>query len=604
MESDLGRRQVLRGAVMAAAGAAVAGAFPAGTAEARSGPADLIVHNGRVLTLDQHFRSAEAIAVRGGRVLAVGGAREVKRLAGPRTQLLDAAGGTVLPGINDSHLHLSSFGLNRPPWTYDVDKATIDEVVEAVRAAVAQAPSPDSWIRGGGWQELKLPRAPRAADIDPVSGNHPVVLKDFSGHAISVNSAVLRLAGITRDTVPPVGGVIDKDADGEPTGVLRETARNLVQSVIPAFSAAEVSQAIDIGVGLLHAVGITSLTEPGIGLDTLEIYRDKARARRLPMRITALLSGGMAPATVRRILGGYRPAKDVDPRFVRVAGIKVYADGIPRFHTSWMNQPYLDGTNGTMVIDGANPAEQIANLHEMIRLATDAGMQVGTHATGDATTDAVVAGYVKAGGPDLRHYVIHCNFPSAATLRTMARHDIGANLNAEILYLQGRVLESIIGPELTEYQWPYRSALNAGVRVASGSDAPVVAPAWLRGVLAATLREGAAGQVAGEAERITVREALATYTSTSAWQDHAERWKGTLEPGKAADICVVGGDVLEVDPHDLGTLPITATVVDGRVVYERSSGAQGTLADAAALTTSGCSHNGRCCCEVAEEIRG
>ncbi|TCO62231.1 amidohydrolase [Actinocrispum wychmicini] len=510
----------------------------------------------------------------------------------------------MLPGVNDSHNHLNSLGLSAPPYSVSVDTKTIAELVAVLRKAAAEAPAPDSWIRGRGWQELVLPRAPVAADIDPVSGNHPVILGDFSGHAVSVNSVVMRMAGITRDTVPPPGGVIDKDANGEPTGVFRETAAGLVRRVVPPYTREERSQAIDSGVKLLHTMGITSVTEPGIDVDTLGIYAEKARSGTLPLRISALLGAGTTPQSLRNVLAGYQPLTDVDPRILRVVGVKLFADGIPRFRTAWMNKPYLDGSNGRLTIGGATPAEQLANLHEMIKIATDAKLQVGTHATGDATTDATVAGYVKAVGhnwrrADLRHYVIHCNFPSARTLRTMARNGIGANMNAEILYLQGRVLESIIGPELTEYQWPYRSALNAGVQVASGSDAPVVAFHWLRGVMAAALREGGDGSVAGTAERITMPEALATYTRTAAWQDHAESWKGTLEPGMAADVCIVDGDVLTQDPHDLIHRGIAATVVDGKVVYERSPGGQ---AKAAGMGHT-CEEAGKCCCQLAEEIR-
>ncbi|TDD79764.1 amidohydrolase [Actinomadura rubrisoli] len=615
MTPEMNRRQVLRGAAAVTAGTAATGMLSTGAAHAEGGghgDADLVIHNGRVLVLDKHFRKAEAVAIRDGRVLAVGSARDMRRYTGRKTELLDAGGGTVLPGINDSHLHLNSHGLGVPPFNINVDTATIEQLVAAVRTAVDAAQAPDSWIRGRGWQELRLPRPPVAADLDPVSGGHPVILNDFSGHATAVNSVVLRRAGITRDTVPPPGGVIDKDANGEPTGVLRETAQGLVRRVVPPFTRDERSRAIDAAVKLLHSAGITSATEPGIDLDTLALYAEKARAGALPLRVTALLGSGTGPRSLRAVLDDYRPLSDVDPRTLRVAGVKVFADGIPRFRTAWMNKPYLNGGNGSLTIDGASPAEQLANLHEMIKISAGAGLQVGTHSCGDATTDAVVAGYVKADGhdrhrADLRHYVIHCNFPSARTLRTMARHDIGANLNAEILYLQGRVLEPIIGRELTEYQWPYRSAFRAGVHVTSGSDAPVVEPRWLRGVMTAVLREGADGGVAGTAERIALPEALATYTRIAAWQDHAERWKGTLEPGKIADICVVGGDVLGRDPHGLRDLQVTATVVGGRVVYERPKGARTAPAAATMIGSGESGHtcqDGKCCCELAEEMRG
>jgi predicted amidohydrolase YtcJ len=608
MRPEWSRRQVLRGAAATAAGIAAAGVLPTEAAQAHRKAADLIIYNGRVLVLDRRFRTAEAVAVRNGRVLAVGRASDIRRLAGRRTELLDAGGGTVLPGINDSHLHLNAFGLDLPPFSYDVDTATIAELVEVVLAAVAEAPAPDAWIRGQGWNDNRLPQPPRAADLDPVSGGHPVILTDFSGHAVAVNSVVLQLAGITRDTVPPPGGVIEKDASGEPTGVLRETAQGLVRALVPPFTRDQVSSGIDAGIALLHAQGITSITEPGIDLATLALYEEKARAGALGIRLNALLRGGTAPQQLRDVLAEYQPLRGVDPRVLRVAGIKLFADGIPTAaKTAWLHEPYLDGSNGSLVIDGATVEEQVANLHELIEIADAAGFQVGTHATGDATIDAVVAGYLAAMGhrwrrEDLRHYVIHADLTPPATLRTMARHDIGANMNATIKFLLGRTLDPVLGPERTDYQWPYRTALDTGVRVSSASDAPVTGPSWQQGVMAAVLREGMFGGVAGEAERITVPEALATYTRTPAWQDHAERWKGTLHTGKTADICVVGGDVLGVDPHDLVELPVTATVVGGRVVHDGSSASHtrtfgGHQRGLARL------HEGECCCQLADQLR-
>lgn len=601
--SPMDRRRMLQGAASASA----AGLLAPAVARAAPGPADLVIRNGRVLLLDPKFRQAEAIAVRGGVVLAIGTDREIKRHIGQRTREIDAGGGTVLPGINDTHLHLNTVGLNA--YSIDVDKRRIEDVVTAVRTAAQQAPAPDPWIRGQGWAELVLPRVPTIADLDPVSGAHPVVLRDFSGHAMVVNSVVLKMAGVTRDTQAPVGGVIDRDARGEPTGVLRETAMRLVQSIIPRFTPDEIGRAIDAAIKIMHARGVTSCTEPGIDRRTFDIYADKARAGALPMRVTALLSAiGGGPDTLREILGAFQAPAGVDPRILRAIGVKIGADGIPRFRTAWMHKPYLDGSNGSMTVAGATIEEQVATLHRMFQVAADAGFQVGTHSCGDAATDAVVDGYVKIiqrAGPrsELRHCVHHCNFPSMQTLQTMARHGIGANLNGEILHLQGRVLEPVIGTELTERQWPYRSALNAGVRVTSGSDAPVVADNhWLRGVLASVLREGLDGSRVGEAERITVPEALATYTSTGAWQDRAESWKGTLEAGKVADICIVDGDLVKDDPRSFLRMQVTTTVVGGQVVYEKPKGGLAMRPFGGGRGDHACRNTAMCCCQLAEQL--
>ena len=624
MNNELSRRGLLAGATAGATAAASAGLSSAAAArQARSAYADTVVLNGKVLSMEPRFHRQEALAMRNGRIQAVGSRAEVRRLIGKHTRVIDAGGGTVLPGINDSHLHLSGFALTLPPFSYNVDKGSINEVVAVVAGAVAAAGATTSWIRGQGWNDNRLPRAPMRTDLDAVSGDHPVVLTDFSFHAIAVNTKALQLAGVTRDTVPPPGGVIEKDGSGEPTGVLRETAQGLVMAVVPPRTPQEISDSIDVGVGVMHSQGITSLTDPGISLATLALYAAKVRNKELRLRLNVLLSGGNSVGSLTSILDDYEPlSRRVDPQLLRVAGVKIFADGIPTAaKTAWLLKPYLDGTNGHLVTEGATIQEQVATLHKMIDIAIRRGFQVGTHATGDATINAVVEGYIDSTArarrhgraDDLRNYVIHGDLTPRATLRKMARHDIGVNMNGTIKFLLGRTLDPVLGAERTDYQWPYRTALDLGVRVSSSSDAPVTFPSWLQGVMGARLREGMFGGVAGEAERISVKEGLATYTRTPAWQDHAHSWKGTLTEGKVADVCIVDGDVLGVDPHDLTKLPIAYTVVGGKVVHDASTSAgraASGMAGATAASSESLSHHsavaclgeGLCCCRLVEKL--
>ena len=619
--AEMHRRNLLKGAAAIGAGAgAIAGGIPASHADGGPGSfnsdaigsADMVIHNGHVLTLGVGHRHASAIAIKDGLVVGVGNDASIRRFKGSKTEVVDARGGTVIPGINDSHNHLAALGLSLPPYQLDVNVTSVAELQAIIAAAVAVALTPDQWIRGRGWQELRIPQAPTAADIDPVSGSHPVVLNDFSAHAVSGNTEAMRRAGITRDTVAPPGGVIDRDADGNPTGVFRETAQGLLTRAVPGRTAEERAAALDTGIKLLQSCGITSVTEPGTG--NLTAYRQKAAAGTLGLRVTALLSGGSTATSMRNAIDRLS-ADDTDPRWVRVAGFKIFADGIPRQRTAWMNEPYPDGSRGSLTIGGATHEAQLQNLKDMIELATQAGMQVGTHACGDATTDAAVNAYAASianlGSPsDLRHYVIHCNFPSAQTLATMAANGIGANMNAEILYLQGRILDPIIGPELTSYQWPYRSAIDAGVNVSTGSDAPVVEFNWLRGVYAATQRQGEDGSVAGIEQAISMHEVLSTYTKAGAHQDHAESWKGTLDVGMAADVAIVDGDLLTRDPRELLEMEVSTTLVDGKVVYHRDT-AQGKAAKkmhaafAMSRRNDPKSRRGeQCCCEAAREVTG
>lgn len=616
MRSTMDRRRFVTGAATVTA----AGLLPAAQATAARRPrrprlktADLLIVNGSVLTLDRRFRVDQAVAVRDGLILATGRTRDLRRLATRRTTVVDARGGTVMPGINDSHLHFSGFGLALPPATLPVDTATIDELVAAVRGAAAQAGPGGTWIRGSGWNENRIGRAPTRQDLDAVSGEHPVILTSFDYHAVAVNTKALQLAGVTRDTPAPPGGAIEKDAAGEPTGVLREGAAGLVRRVVPPFTPAEITTSLITGLEYLHSIGITSLTDPGIDLPTLKLMRTLSRDGKLPVRLNLLLSAGSSLASAQQILAGYRPAKHDDERLVRVAGMKVFADGIPTAaKTAWLKKPYLDGSNGALTVAGATPAEQVETLRSIIRLAHRKGMQIGTHATGDAAIDAVVAAYLQAMGAhrrdDPRHYVIHADLTPRATLRTMAKHGIGANMNGSVKYLLGRTLDGVIGPERTDYQWPYRSALDAGVRVSSSSDAPVTPPDWRQGIEGAVLRRGQFGGVAGKEERISVREALRTYTSTPAWQDRAESWKGAIRPGFAADIVVLDDDLLKTRPSKITDVDVTTTVVAGAVVHERRGSARAAAATARLTSASArahakaCLEAGGCCCSLTKEI--
>lgn len=632
-DQEISRRGVIRGAGAAAVTAAAvgatatvatggpAGATAAGRAARGARPAavaDTVVLNGRVLPMTRRGQRAQAVAMRHGRIVAVGTNREIRRLAGRRTEEVDAAGGTVMPGVNDGHLHFNQFGLEAGLFGFDpprpavinVGRPTAAEIAQAVGAAASAATAPDSWIRGGGWNGNILDRLPTRDVLDPVSGAHPVVLDDFSHHAVAVNSEALRRAGITRDTVPPAGGVIEKDASGEPTGILREGAAGLVARVVPAFTRAEISEAMDFAVTVAHSLGITSVTDPGVSLPLVRLYAAKVRQGQLPLRMNLMLAAGQSRGSLREILDGFSPVRGVDERRLRVAEVKIFGDGVPtEAQTAWLHEPYVDGSNGRLNVKGDTIREQVRMLRSMIELATKRGFQVGTHATGDATIDAVVSSYVRTRTDELRNYVIHGDLASRTTLKRMARHDIGVSFNPTIKYLLGRTLDSTLGPTRVNYQWPFRSALDLGVKASSASDAPVVSPNWLIGVAGAVTRRGMYGGVAGKKQAITVEEALTSYTRTPAWQDHAERWKGRLATGYAADVAVLDGDILKRDPRDIPELTVAATLMNGKVVYD-ATGSGSSAARAASVALAGYRHDaavdclqaGACCCANSERF--
>ncbi|MBB5939334.1 amidohydrolase [Streptomyces zagrosensis] len=563
--------------------------------------ADLILTGGDVLTIDDGFTVAQAVAVKAHRILAVGGDAEITALAGPQTQVIDLAGRTVLPGINDSHLHGAAWALTRPPFALDISHPavrSIADITEAVRQAAAETPS-GQWITGLGWDVGYLAecladptRRPRRSDLDDAAPHHPVCLTDFSGHMVWVNSTALELAGIARGTEPPSGGVIDTDATGEPTGMLKETAQALVQALIPPATVAQRKEAIQRAVAALHAEGITSYTEPGLGpggaeilgggLDTatLHAYIELARAGQLASRVRVLLlpapMGGTA-ADVTAGLRGLAPPKDVDARRLAVIGVKLFADGVPPNETAWMHDPYPGGGHGALCVHGTDASLKQAELAEMIRVAHTAGYQVGVHVTGDRAIDAVVDAFVAAHHahprPDARHYVIHGDFASAQSLAKLAAHGYGINMNPAIKWTIADLMDDIVGSKRSDYQWPVRSAAEAGIAICVGSDAPITMPNWRQGIASMLLRESkATGRVSGPDQRVSLETALRAYTVNPARQDFAEAWKGTIEAGKVADLCVLGGDLRATDPHDIPHLPIDLTVLDGHIVFARDNG--------------------------------
>ena len=548
-----------RRTLLGAGAAATAGlALPAtASGAAKPKPPDLVLLNGEVHTFDRRDRVAQAIAVRGDRIVGTGSTREIRRLAGRRTRVIDLEGRAALPGINDAHVHGLAAGLSLPPLSLDVSfpaVKSIAEVAAAVRRAAAAVPA-GTWIRGSGWNLALLDetradpnRLPTRQDLDAVAPDHPVVLRDFSFHTVWVNTRALQLAGVDRNTPAPSGGVIDRDAAGDPIGLLRESAQPLILEQLPPLSRGELRSGLRTAIGVLHSLGITSYTDPGLTPDEIGIYRDALANRALRARVTlmltssdSLLLGGTGGGSVRALNGfleRYPRPRLFDERLLALRAVKIFADGIPPNETAWLHDPYADsGGHGELVIAGDTEAERAAELARINLRAHSAGYQVGTHATGDRTLDVVVAAYVRAlrrdrRHRDPRHYTIHSDLISERALRRMARNGLGANMNPAIKALIADSMIPVLGRARASRQWPMRSALRAGAMLTSASDWPVTPPDWRSGVAAAVLRKDTvSGNVSGPDERLSVRQAIRSYTVAGAWQDHALAWKGPLTRG-------------------------------------------------------------------------
>ena len=563
--------------------------------------ADLVITHAKVITVDKHFSIRQAVAVKGGKITVVGTDDDVKPLIGNITRVLDLKGKTVLPGINECHMHTAFFGATRPPLSLDLTYPavkSIPDMVAALERKVAETPSGE-WIRGFGWDQGSLDeckadpsRLPHKGDLDAVSPDHPIVFTDFSCHTLLVNSKALEIAGVTKNTPDPASGEMERDAEGEPTGIFKEAgAQALVATHVPLLSREEKKTALLTAMSHLNANGVTSFTDAAIGpggetylygvmgAECVDLYQELLAEGGLTARVTALLLlgeyGAFTYEDLEKGLKTFKPPMNTDRTWLQFPGVKIFADGIPMTYTSWMNEDYVSGDtrHGRSVIPGETDHEQWDTLVDMIKLVHRHDYQIGLHATGDRAIDAAVDGFVQAikekRGGDPRHYIIHGDFVSAEKARILAEHNCGIAMQPFISVMISDIESAVVGEALAAYEWPTRTVLDAGLNLTSSSDAPVTYPNWRMGVQAAVLREGlVSGKVSGPEECITVEEAIRTYTINGAWQDHMEDVKGSIEVGKFADFCVIGEDILTVDPHKIGEIPVLMTIVGGKIVFD------------------------------------
>ena len=565
-----------------------------------TGKADLLLVNGKVITVDSRFSIKQAVAIKGNRIIAVGSNEEINKfLPSHNTQVFDLKGKAVLPGINDSHGHPTFLGGVRPPLALDLSYPSIKSIEDMRNAIYEKAKTipPGEWIRGFGWDQMSIEECkndpsilPRKTDIDSVSQKNPVALTDHTGQTLLVNSKALSLAGINKDTPNPVGGELERDPrTGEPTGILKEApAHVLISSHVPGYSRQEKKEAIKNAMKDLNANGITSFTDAGLGpggdsyvygvmsSEIIELYRELYEEGQLSVRMTILLLfgdyGTLNFEDMKNGLETFQVPSGLDRLWLQIPGVKVFADGIPPTKTAWMNEEYIDGGHGTACVPGATDEEQYHELIKLIAHAHRNGKQIGVHATGDKAIDATVDGFIKGYSEkpidDLRHYIIHGDFINRATAERMAKYNFGVAMQPYIKSWLGDILPEVVGKDRADNQFPMRMVLDTGTNLTGSSDAPMTPLNWRLGLKAAVLRENlGSGRVSGPEQCITLEEALKMYTINGAWQDHMEDVKGSIEVGKLADFCILEKDLFSVDPHELPEIPVLMTIVGGKIVF-------------------------------------
>jgi hypothetical protein len=563
-----------------------------------SSDCDLVLLNGNVVTVDPVFSVRRAVGLRGNRIAAVGTDDEIRGSIGARTEVVDLKGKTVLPGINDSHSHSALWAGTRPPFVLDLSYPNVKSVADILTKVreMAQSLSPGEWVRGTGWDAgyldecLKDPnfRLSRGL-LDSISPENPVALVDFSLHTLWANSRAMELAGIGRDTLSPPGGVIERDPDtGEPTGVFVElTATGLIMGLIPPWTRAQKRQAVSAALDEMNALGITSMTEPALGpggdgyqggllgSECIGAYQDLLDDDRLKVRVNVLYLFGEYGANSLADLQSALPRlgfhSDFGNEKLKIGGVKIFADGIPPNRTAWISAEYVGGGHGSLALPGSTDEERVRELENMIRFAHGSGFQVGVHCIGDLAIEATIAAFAKAEMEDpkwLRHYVMHVDFITAQQAATVARHDFGVNITPTLPWTISDMNVDIVGLEQVKKEWPYRLIADAGCHLAASSDAPCTYPSWLQGIQSALLRESkATGTVYSPEQCLTIEQAIRMYTIGGAWQDRQEHVKGSIEPGKLADVCVLDQDILTADTHEIAGINNVMTIMDGEVVY-------------------------------------
>jgi predicted amidohydrolase YtcJ len=536
-------------------------------ATAAEKPADLVLTGGALITLDPARPRATALAVRDGRIVAVGGDADVQPFRGPKTRVVALAGGGVVPGLADAHVHVE--GIGQAAESLDlVGAASLQEALDRVAKGARGLP-PGEWLIGRGWDQNDWPekRFPTAAELDRAAADRPVLLERVDGHASWANTRALALAGITSATPDPPGGRILRDPSGAPAGVLVDAAQALAESKVPEPSRAVRKRRLAKGLAAAAAVGLTSVHDAGVTIDTIPLYKELLAEDALPVRVHVMLRG---PGEFLEKGASLLPEHGLGDGRLNVHAIKVVADGALGSRGAWLLEPYADepGTRGLNTVDAAA-------FDRLLAEAVRRGFQVATHAIGDAANRFVLDAYERAfagrDGAALRFRVEHAQVLAAPDVPRFKRLGVLPSMQPTHCTSDMYWAEDRVGPERVKGAYLWYTFLDAGVRVPAGSDAPVERIDVLPGLQAAVTRQDAKGWPPGgwqPRERVSLEQALRMFTQDAAFAAFDEKERGTIAVGMRADLTVVGTDLEKVAPGALAAVPVRMTIVGGRVVHE------------------------------------
>jgi predicted amidohydrolase YtcJ len=550
---------------------AVRGVVPMMTApQNESKPAaDLIVRNAKIWTVDKAMPTAQAVAVLGDRIIAVGSDGEVDAWRGPKTDVVDAGGKLLLPGFNDAHVHFVSGGAQLD--SVQLTNATSAEEFARRIGQRAEITPEGEWILGGDWDETKWnpPQLPTKELIDRVAPDTPVFVMRYDGHMGVGNSLALRVAGIKKNTPELPGGTIVRDAQGNPTGALKDAAMDYMNKVIPPMSRGERVRAVKRALRHAAAVGVTSVQNMNPDYASIAVYSELLDRGELTARIyvAPLITQGaedQAKIGIRRAFGG---------PWLRIGAVKAFADGSLGSRTAYFFEPYTDqpGYIG-LLSDEMHP---ISLMRERMMTADRAGLQICTHAIGDQAISIVLDLYseiVKADGPrDRRFRIEHAQHMAPKDFGRFARLQVIASVQPYQAIDDGRWAESRVGHDRASRTYAFRTFLNHGVKLAFGTDWDVAPLNPMMGIYAAVTRATLDGKHPNgwfPEQKMTVAEAVEAYTMGSAYAEFQEKEKGSIAPGKLADMVILSDDILSIDPVKIRDVKVLKTFVGGKMVWD------------------------------------
>ena len=538
--------------------------------------AELVFRGGHVHTVDPARPRAEAVAVQAGRIVAVGDEGEIKPWISPRTRVVDLKGGLLVPGFQDAHVHPLHGGIGRLRCDLH-DSPGRAGVLDTIRRYAAEHPELP-WILGAGWYMSDFPGGtPTCEELDILVPDRPAFLTNRDGHGAWVNSRALEMAGVDRDTPDPVDGRIERRPDGSPSGTLHEGAMDLVERLAPPPGPDGWAAALRIGQAYLHSFGITAWQDAIVTPEDQQTYRAAAESGELPARVEGALwwererGGEQVDELIERSAGGSIG------RF-RANSVKIMQDGVLENFTGALVEPYLDGDSGEADGRGISFVEPIA-LRDHVRRLDAAGLQVHFHTIGDRAVrealDAIEAARAANGRTDTRPHLSHIQVIQPTDVPRFAA--LGAVANAQPYWAcheeqMDELTIPYLGPERTTWQYPFKSLLRSGARLAMGSDWSVSTPNPLREMEVAVTRIADISRGVHPPflpdERLTLDEAMAAFTLGSAYVNHLDDVTGSIEVGKLADLAVIDRDLFAPDAGPIGDGRVLATFVEGQPVFE------------------------------------